>query len=144
MKLDGRNWNLRLDHRVPRPPGLLSGSPGGSSPAAVAALGALTVATFCIGTSESLPGGLLPQISAGLGVSLFAVGQLVTGYALTVLACTIPLTYATRRIRRRPLLIGLMALFVLASLGSALAPATACCSPRGSWRRWCTPSSGRW
>lgn len=89
---------------------------------AVAALGALTVAVFCIGTTESLPSGLLPQISRGLGVSLFAAGQLVTAYALTVLLCTLPLTHLTRRLRRRHLLIGLMALFVLANLGSALAP----------------------
>ncbi|MFJ8753947.1 MFS transporter [Streptomyces sp. NPDC102441] len=91
-------------------------------PAAIAALGALMVATFCVVTTENLPAGLLPQISSGLGVSLSAVGQLVTGYALTVMLLTIPLTYATSRIPRRPLLLGLMMLFVVASLGSAAAP----------------------
>lgn len=89
---------------------------------AIAALGALTVATFCVVTTENLPAGLLPQISSGLGVSLSAAGQLVTGYALTVTLLTIPLTYATSRIPRRPLLLGLMTVFVLASLGSAAAP----------------------
>jgi predicted MFS family arabinose efflux permease len=38
----------------------------------------MQVVAFCISTSENLPSGLLPQVSAGLGVSLFAVGQLVT------------------------------------------------------------------
>jgi DHA1 family inner membrane transport protein len=92
------------------------------APASIAALGALMVATFCLVTTENLPAGLLPQISSGLGVSLSAAGQLVTGYALTVTLLTVPLTYATARIARRPLLLGLMTLFVLASLGSAAAP----------------------
>jgi predicted MFS family arabinose efflux permease len=113
---------LSIDQRATRLPRRLSGARGGFGSRAVAALAALTVATFCISTSENLPSGLLPQISAGLGVSLFAAGQLVTAYALTVLLCTLPLTHVTRRIARRPLLIGLIALFTLANLGSALAP----------------------
>lgn len=91
-------------------------------PAAVAALGALMAATFCVSTTENLPAGLLPEISAGLGVSLSAAGQLVTGYAVVVTVLSVPLTYATRRVPRRPLLLGLMALFVVASLASAAAP----------------------
>ncbi|MFJ3823551.1 MFS transporter [Streptomyces nodosus] len=100
----------------------LAGPGTEATPAAIAALGALMAATFCIVTTENLPAGLLPQISSGLGVSLSATGQLVTGYALTVTLLTVPLTYATRRIPRRPLLLGLMALFVLAGLSSAAAP----------------------
>lgn len=103
-------------------PRWLSETRGESRSATVAALGALWLGTFCVSTTENLPAGLLPQISAGLGVSLSAVGQLVTGYAVTVAVLAIPLTRATRRIPRRPLLTGLMVLFVLASLGSALAP----------------------
>jgi DHA1 family inner membrane transport protein len=95
---------------------------GGSRAAAVAALGALWVGTFCVSTTENLPAGLLPQLSAGLRVSLFAVGQLVAGYALTVAVLSVPLAYATKRFSQRPLLITLMALFAVASLGSALAP----------------------
>ena len=88
----------------------------------MAALGALWLGTFCVSTTENLPAGLLPQLSAGLHVSVIAVGQLVTGYALTVAILSVPLAYLARRVRRRPLLIGLMALFAVASLGSALAP----------------------
>lgn len=98
-------------------------APGAEAqPAAIWALCALMAATFCVVTTEHLPAGLLPQISSGLGVSLSAAGQLVTGYALTVMLLTVPLTYATRRIPRRPLLLGLMTVFVLAGMGSAVAP----------------------
>ena len=113
---------MSLDQRASPLPDWLSGARRRFGSRAVAALAALTVATLCISTTENLPSGLLPQMSAGLGVSLFAAGQLVTAYALTVLLCTLPLTHVTRRIARRPLLIGLMALFTLANLGSALAP----------------------
>ncbi|MFE5211200.1 MFS transporter [Streptomyces sp. NPDC056600] len=100
----------------------LAGAASGVRPAAIAALGALMAATFCVSTTENLPAGLLPEISAGLGVSLSAAGQLVTGYAVVVAVLSVPLTYATRRVPRRPLLLGLMALFVAASLASAAAP----------------------
>lgn len=103
-------------------PGWLAASRGDVGPAAVAALAALTVATFCVVTTENLPAGLLPEISNDLGISLAATGQLVTGYAVTVAVLTVPLTYATSRVPRRLLLSGLMTLFVLASLGSAMAP----------------------
>ncbi|MER5478553.1 MFS transporter [Streptomyces sp. NPDC002734] len=100
----------------------LAGAASGVRPAAIAALGALMAATFCVSTTENLPAGLLPEISAGLDVSLSAAGQLVTGYAVVVAVLSVPLTYATRRVPRRPLLLGLMALFVAASLASAAAP----------------------
>jgi DHA1 family inner membrane transport protein len=79
-------------------------------------------ATFCVSTTENLPAGLLPEISAGLDVSVSAAGQLVTGYAVVVMLLTVPLTYATRHVPRRPLLLGLMTLFVLSGLASAAAP----------------------
>ncbi|HBV12332.1 MAG TPA: MFS transporter, partial [Brevundimonas sp.] len=58
---------------------------------ALAAAGFLTILT------EALPAGLLPQMSAGLGVSEGVAGQLITAYALGSLAAAIPLTAATRR-----------------------------------------------
>lgn len=88
----------------------------------IAALGALCVATFCLAITENLPSALLPQISSSFGTSLSVTGQLVTGYGLTVAITTVPLTYAANRIPRRALLSGLMTVFVLASLGSAIAP----------------------
>ncbi|MCD9025055.1 MFS transporter [Cohnella silvisoli] len=59
---------------------------------------------ICILT-ETLPAGLLPQIGQGLGISEALAGQLVTLYALGSLLAAIPLTTATRRWRRRPLLL---------------------------------------
>jgi DHA1 family inner membrane transport protein len=90
--------------------------------AALAALAALGGAAFCFVTGENLPVGLLPQLSAGLRVSLSAVGLLVTIYALVVVAVSAPLTHLTRGIPRRPLLSGLLATFVLATLAASAAP----------------------
>jgi DHA1 family inner membrane transport protein len=90
--------------------------------AALAALAALGGAAFCFVTGETLPVGLLPQLSAGLRVSLSAVGLLVTIYALVVVAVSAPLTHLTRGIPRRPLLSGLLATFVLATLAASAAP----------------------
>jgi DHA1 family inner membrane transport protein len=90
--------------------------------AGVAALAALGGAAFCFVTGENLPVGLLPQLSAGLRVSLSAIGLLVTIYAVVVIAVSAPLTHLTREIPRRPLLSGLLAIFVVATLAAAAAP----------------------
>ncbi|RUY88257.1 MFS transporter, partial [Mesorhizobium sp. M7A.F.Ca.CA.001.12.2.1] len=45
---------------------------------------ALAIASFCIGTTEFVIMGLLPEVAADLGVSIPAAGLLVTGYALGV------------------------------------------------------------
>jgi DHA1 family inner membrane transport protein len=87
----------------------------------VGALIALSVAAFAYVTSETLPIGLLGLISRGTDSSLSAVGLLVTWYGLIVVVATLPLTQLTRRVPRRHLLSGLLGVFVLASLGSALA-----------------------
>ena len=90
--------------------------------AAVAVLAALGGAAFCFVTGENLPVGLLPQLSAGLGVSISAIGLLVTIYAVVVVAVSAPLTHLTRHVPRRPLLSGLLATFVLATLAASAAP----------------------
>ncbi|MGD1034543.1 MAG: MFS transporter [Candidatus Dormibacteria bacterium] len=89
---------------------------------ALAALIALGGASLCFVTGENLPVGLLPQLSAGLGVSLSAAGLLVTIYAVVVIAVSAPLTRLTRGIPRRPLLNGLLATFAIATLAAAAAP----------------------
>ncbi|GLW07376.1 MFS transporter [Microtetraspora sp. NBRC 13810] len=78
------------------------------------------LAAFTFNTTENLPIGLLPLISADLGVSLPAVGYLVTGYGLTVAALSLPVAHVTRGVPRRFLLSGLLAVLVLASLASVL------------------------
>lgn len=71
----------------------------------VSALLALAMTGFICILTETLPAGLLPQISAGLGVSPALAGQLVTLYALGSLLAAIPLTIATQGWRRRNVLL---------------------------------------
>ncbi|WP_106321673.1 MFS transporter [Actinoplanes italicus] len=84
---------------------------------------ALAAAAFCYVATETMPIGLLTLIADDLGVSPPAVGLLITGYAVTVAVITIPLTYATRNVPRRRLLIVLLAVLVVANLLSAAAHA---------------------
>ena len=96
--------------------------PGRSSAAtAVGALLALAVAAFAYVTTETLPIGLLLLITADLGVSPSTAGLLVTWYGLVVVAASIPLTHLTRRVPRRLLLSGVLAVFVLTTWVSAAA-----------------------
>lgn len=81
---------------------------------------ALATAGFITILTEAMPAGLLPQMSAGLGVSEALVGQLVTVYALGSLLAAIPLTIATRGWRRRPLLLIAIGGFALVNTVTAL------------------------
>ncbi|TBV03755.1 MFS transporter [Phytopseudomonas dryadis] len=71
----------------------------------VAALLALAMTGFICIVTETLPAGLLPEISRSLGVSSALAGQLVTLYALGSLLTAIPLTIATQGWRRRNVLL---------------------------------------
>jgi DHA1 family inner membrane transport protein len=82
---------------------------------------ALGTGAFGIGVTEFAPMGMLPNIAADLGVSIPAAGLLVSAYALGVLLGAPLMTLTTGRIERRHLLIGLMAIFTLGNLMSALA-----------------------
>src|SRR3989344_5915843 len=82
---------------------------------------ALAMGAFGIGVTEFAPMGMLPGIAADLGVSIPAAGLLVSAYALGVLLGAPLMTLTTGRIPRRYLLIGLMAIFTLGNLMSALA-----------------------
>ncbi len=85
------------------------------------ALIALGLGSCCFVTVESLPVGLLPQISASLNSSLSATGLLVTFYAALVFAVSAPLTHLTRNLPRRVLLSAVLGIFVCGTLGSAAA-----------------------
>ncbi|PPA73991.1 MFS transporter [Achromobacter spanius] len=74
---------------------------------------------ICIVT-ETLPAGLLPQVSAGLGVSQAWAGQTVTAYALGSLLAAIPLTIATRGWRRRTVLLMTIIGFLVFNSATAL------------------------
>nr|WP_226000253.1 MFS transporter [Paenibacillus sp. BJ-4] len=81
---------------------------------------ALAMAGFICILTESLPAGLLPQISKDLDVSEALVGQLVTLYAVGSLLAAIPLTAATRGWRRKPLLLLCIAGFLVFNTITAL------------------------
>ncbi|EWC39142.1 MFS transporter [Stutzerimonas stutzeri] len=82
---------------------------------------ALSIGAFGIGVTEFAPMGMLPGIAADLGVSIPMAGLLVSAYAMGVLIGAPLMTLATARVPRRYLLIGLMAIFTLGNLLSALA-----------------------
>jgi predicted MFS family arabinose efflux permease len=81
---------------------------------------ALATASFLTILTEALPAGLLPQMGADLGVSEALAGQLITVYAVGSLLAAIPLTTATRKWRRRPLLIAAIIGFALANIVTAV------------------------
>ncbi|MPT48550.1 MAG: MFS transporter [Sphingobium sp.] len=86
----------------------------------MAALLALAMAGFITILTEALPAGLLPQMSADLGVSPSAIGQLVTVYAIGSLVAAIPLTAATQHFRRKPLLLCAIAGFAIVNMLTAV------------------------
>jgi MFS transporter, DHA1 family, inner membrane transport protein len=87
-----------------------------------AALYALTIGAFGIGTTEFVLMGLLQQVAADLGVSIPAAGMLISGYALGVFVGAPVLTLATARLPRKAVLVALMGIFTLGNLACALAP----------------------
>jgi MFS transporter, DHA1 family, inner membrane transport protein len=95
--------------------------PARITPASVVSLAGLSLGAFCYVSTETLPIGLLPLISADLGESLSGVGLLITGYGLTVAAFSLPLAYVTRRLPRRGLLVSQLGVFVLTTILSAAA-----------------------
>ena len=81
---------------------------------------ALAAGAFGIGVTEFAPMGLLNVMAADLGVSIPAAGLLVSAYAFGVVLGAPLMTLTTGRIPRRTLLIGLMAIFTLGNLLSAI------------------------
>jgi predicted MFS family arabinose efflux permease len=77
----------------------------GETPLPLPALLALTTAAFVTVLTEALPAGVLPAMSAGLGVSESAAGQTVTVYAIGTALAAIPLSAATAGWRRKRLLL---------------------------------------
>lgn len=104
-------------------------SPLRTPPAAAAAapfpwlaLAVLGSATFTMVTAEMLPAAVLPQMSAGLGVSEPQIGLLVSIWAAAVVVGSFPLVRLARRWQRRSVIIvALIALAASAAL-TAIAP----------------------
>lgn len=86
------------------------------------ALFALTIAAYAIGTTEFVIVGLLPVVANDLHIALPLAGLIVSVYALGVTFGAPILTALTGRIERKPLLLGLMALFIAGNAMAALSP----------------------
>ena len=96
-----------------------------------AALTALAMGGFAIGLTEFVAMGLLPQIAEGLLPEEFAhsssraiahAGWTITAYALGVVVGAPTIAALTARVSRRRLVCGLLVLFVVGTVGSAVAP----------------------
>jgi MFS transporter, DHA1 family, inner membrane transport protein len=85
------------------------------------ALLSLFLATFCIGTTEFVIAGLLPEISRDLAVTIPTAGYLVTAYALGVAVDGPLISMLTSRFPRKPMILLLMSIFVAGHLFGALA-----------------------
>ena len=87
-----------------------------------AALSALAIGAFAIGTTEFTPMGLLPVIADGVGVGIPTAGMLVSAYAIGVMAGAPVMTLLFSRFGKRAALMALMVLFTVGNLLSAFAP----------------------
>jgi MFS transporter, DHA1 family, inner membrane transport protein len=87
----------------------------------VAAVVALALGGFAIGTTEFVTMGVLPEIAEGVGVDIPTAGHVISAYALGVVVGAPVLAAFGARLPRRGLLVGLVVAFLIGNLGSALA-----------------------
>ncbi|MCW2904307.1 MAG: Arabinose efflux permease family protein [Streptosporangiaceae bacterium] len=103
----------------PTPP---TRSDGPASRRAAAAIAALALGSFAIGTTEFVSMGLLPEITRGVGVDIPTGGHLISAYAVGVVIGAPVIAALGARLPRRGLALGLMAAFLLGNALTALAP----------------------
>ena len=82
---------------------------------------ALAIGGFGIGLTEFVIMGLLPEVAADFGVTEAQAGWFISGYALAVVVGALGLTAATIRLPRKPVLMGLLVLFIAGNAISAMA-----------------------
>ncbi len=85
------------------------------------ALLALATGGFAIGTTEFVTMGLLPQIADGVDISIPTAGHVISAYAIGVVAGAPVIAALGARTGRKRLLLGLMAVFVVGNVLSAVA-----------------------
>jgi transposase-like protein len=103
---------------VTTPPSMPQNDP----PVAPIGLIALSVAAFAVGTGEFIVAGILPDLSADLGVGITKAGLLVSVYAAAVAMGGPILALATAGFRRKPLILALLAVVCLGQAFCAIAP----------------------
>ncbi|WP_370933987.1 MFS transporter [Amycolatopsis sp. cg13] len=82
----------------------------------------LLLVVFSLTTGEFVIAGILPDVAAGLSVSVGSAGLLVTAYAIGMIVGGPLVTLATARVPRKPLIAGLIVVSMVGNLGSAFAP----------------------
>ena len=82
---------------------------------------ALAIGAFGIGLTEFVIMGLLPEVAHDFGVTESAAGWLISGYALAVVVGALVLTAAATRLPKKPVLLGLIVLFIIGNALTALA-----------------------
>jgi DHA1 family inner membrane transport protein len=87
----------------------------------VLAIAALATGGFGIGTTEFVTMGLLPEIADGVDVSIPRAGHAISAYALGVVVGAPLIAAVGATWPRRAMLIGLMVLFSVGNVASALA-----------------------
>lgn len=93
-----------------------------ATPLPIAALLALSAIGFLTMLTETIPAGLLPQLSHDLRVSTGTGGQLVSVYALGSVLAALPLTALTRHWPRRRLLLCTLVIIGVVNLVTATSP----------------------
>jgi DHA1 family inner membrane transport protein len=88
----------------------------------VAAIVALALGGFAIGTTEFVTMGVLPDIAEGVGVDIPSAGHVISAYALGVVVGAPIIAALSARLPRRALLVGLMGAFLIGNGLSAMAP----------------------
>jgi predicted MFS family arabinose efflux permease len=91
----------------------------------LAGLLSLALASCLAVTTEMLPVGLLPAIGQSFRVADSVTGLLVTLYAVMVATLAVPLTLATARFARKPLLLTTLLCYALSNALVAVAPSFA-------------------
>ncbi|KFF60135.1 major facilitator transporter [Cryobacterium sp. MLB-32] len=82
----------------------------------------LGAAVFLSITSEMMPVGLLPEMSASLDVDRSQIGLLVSWFAFTVVVTSTSLAHLTRRVSRHGLVVAVLLVFALSNVLTAIAP----------------------
>ena len=83
---------------------------------------ALAMGSFAIGTTEFATMSLLPYFARGLGIDEPTAGHVVSAYAMGVVVGAPTIAVLAARLPRKALLLGLMLVFGLANVLSAMAP----------------------
>ncbi len=86
------------------------------------ALYLLALAVFAMGTSEFMLAGLVPNIAAGLGVTIGAAGLLTSAFAVGMVIGAPAMAVLARRWPARSSLLGCLVVFALCHIVGALTP----------------------